>query len=160
MAINDPIIGSELNVEFDQGVLAANLISIKIDNSTIVKSGAGELSAPSGAMTYDAGTTTLTYTNGAGGTQNIDLSGLTTDIYVDGGTFDAATSVLTLTDNSGTTADVTIDLSALLGVSTDAGNLLNNGLDGKPLFTKADLDAQTFIHVSRFGTQLGRLINI
>jgi hypothetical protein len=160
MALTDPIIGSELNDEFDIGTIVANKVSIKIDGTTVTKNASNQITATPGSLTYDNATAVITYTNAAGNVQNIDLSALTTDIYVDGGTFDAATSVLTLTDNNGGTADVTIDLSSLLGVSTDAGNLLNNGADGKPLFTKTDLDAQTSILTSLFGTQLGRLVNI
>ena len=160
MAIGDPVIGSELSDQFDIGTIEANKVTIKIDGSTITESGAGVLSAPSGSMTYDSGTATLTYNNGAGGVQNIDLSALTTDIFVNGGSFDAVTSVLTLTDNDGGTPDVTVDLSALLGVSTDANNLLSNGTDGKPFFDKAALDAQTTVLTSLFGTPLGRLVNL
>jgi len=160
MAINDPVIGSELNSEFDIGTIAANKVSIKIDGSTITKNGNGQLVATTGGLTYDNATTVLTYTNGAGNVQNIDLSALVSEIFVDGGTFDAATSTLTLTDNDAATPDVTIDLSTLIGVSTDAGNLLSNGADGKPLLTKADLDAQTIILPSLFGTAIGRVITI
>lgn len=160
MAINDPIIGTELGNEFDQGTIVTNKVSIKIDNTTITKNGSDQLEATPGSLTYDNANTLLVYTNAAGNIQNIDLSSLTSDIFVNGGSFDAATSILTLTDNDGGTADVTVDLSTLLGVSADAGNLLTNGTDGKALFTKADLDAQTTILTSLFGTPLGRLVTI
>lgn len=160
MAINDPVIGSELGVEFDIGTLVPNKVSIKIDDSTITKNGSDQLVATLSTMTYNAGTATLTFTDGAGTATNIDLSALTTDIFVNGGSFDAATSVLTLTDNDGGTADVTVDLSSLLGVAAEATNLLGTGANGKALFTKADLDGQTTILTSLFGTQLGRIVNI
>ena len=111
------------------------------------------------ALSYNATTTELSYTDEDGNVSVIDLSALTTDIYVSGGSFDAGTSVLTLVDNDGVTPDITIDLSSFVvsvvnnndgtydvmqngvsvgqidtkdGVSTDAGNLLSIGTDGLP----------------------------
>lgn len=121
--------------------VAADKIEIKVDGTTALRAVDGTLSAPSGSLTYDGVTTILTYDNGAGGTQNIDLSAFTTDLYITGGSFDAASSVLTLTDADAGTPDVTIDLSTLLGASTDADNLLTNGADGKPKITEGDIEA-------------------
>lgn len=160
MAINDPIIGSELHSDFDQGVAFPNEISVNIDTGSLERNGSDQIAAKQATMSFVPGTGILTHTSGNGTAQNIDLSSFLSDIYVSGATFDAATNVLTLTDADAGTPDVTVDLSNLLGVSADAGNLLQDGTDGKPLFTKADLDAQTTILVSRFGTQIGRIINV
>ena len=67
---------------------------------------------------YDPATHIVTYTdeNGVPGTH--DLSALTTDIYVNGGTFDAASMVLTLADTDGGTGDITVNLSELKKVET------------------------------------------
>ncbi|MBV7326763.1 hypothetical protein KFU94_00595 [Chloroflexi bacterium TSY] len=64
----------------------------------------------------------MTYTDEAGNPTNIDLSGLTTDVYVDGASFDPGTMVLTLTDNDGGTPNVTVDLSSLRSSVTDHGD--------------------------------------
>ncbi|MGL5733251.1 MAG: hypothetical protein ACRCYS_00175, partial [Beijerinckiaceae bacterium] len=70
--------------------------------------------------------------DGSGNLVQVPIQALlqTAEIYVNGGSYNPATSILTLTDTSGTTPDVTINLGALLGVSTDAGNVLTNGTDG------------------------------
>lgn len=67
---------------------------------------------------YDPATHIVTYTgeNGVAGTS--DLSALTSDIYVNGGSYDAASMILTLTDADAGTADVTVDLSELKKVAT------------------------------------------
>ena len=139
MALNDIVTGANLGPEFELGTNVADAITINVDGVTILRDPVtGELSSPAAAqavsaISYDAATTTLTHDPGDGSTPvDIDLSALTTDIFVDGATFDAATSILTLTDNDGATPNVTIDLSTLLGVSTDTDNLLSNGADGKP----------------------------
>ncbi len=157
MATNSILIASELNSEFDVlGAITPNKVSIKIDNTSITKDVSGVLSAPVGSMTYAPLTTTLTYTPGDGTpAQNIDLSGLTTDIFVNGGSFNAATSVLTLTDNDGVTPDVTVDLSALIGISVDAGNVLTNGSDGKPYLSEAAV-----LNASEPSDDVGNLIEL
>ena len=137
MAANDLVVGANLCNQFLIDAVAQE-ICLRLDGSTIVSAANGTLSAPSGALSYDAATTMLSYDNGAGGTTNIDLAALAADIYITGGSFDAASSVLTLVDADGGTPDVTIDLSALLGVSTDANNLLTDGADRKPFL---DCDA-------------------
>ena len=65
---------------------------------------------------YDAATHVITHTDGNGITTSADLSALTTDIYVTGGTL--AGTVLTLTDPDSGTADVTIDLANLASTIT------------------------------------------
>ena len=149
MALNDIVTGSNLGPEFELGTNVADAITINVDGVTVLRDPVtGELSSPAAAqavsaITYDAATTTLTHDPGDGSTPvDIDLSALTTDIFVDGATFDAATSILTLKDNDGATPDVTIDLSTLLGVSTDADNLLSNGADGKPFIDGAAVCAE------------------
>lgn len=157
---NDIVLGSELGLEFDIGVEVSNKISVKVDGTSIVKDGTtGSLAAAN--PVYDSVAKTITYpaVNGVAG-QVIDLSEFVVDVFVDGATFNATTNVLTLTDNSGTTPDVVVDLSNLLGVSSDAGNLLTNGADGKPLFDKAALNSQTQICTSVFGTNLFRGVTI
>ena len=139
MAVNNIVTAANLAPTFEIGTRTPNLITIRTDDVGVTQDAAGVISSPPGVLTYDATTSMLEYDNGQGGTQTIDLSALTTDIMVDGGSFDAASSVLTLTDNSGTTPDVTIDLSSLLGVSTDANNALSNGADGKPFLAVTDL---------------------
>lgn len=174
-----------LGTSFDLGTITPNKIEIKVDNTSIVKGGTGELSANPSTMTWDNTTKIITHTSGTGVVTNIDLSDFTTDIYVNGGSFNPATSIITLTDSDGTTPDVTIDLSSLLGVSTDANNALTNGADGKPylsndafgvstdagqllingtdskaLFTKTELDGVTTIHQDAFGVDILRGVNL
>lgn len=155
---NDIVLGSELGDEFLIGTETAGKITVAVDGTSVTKVG-NVLAAPSPVWDNVAKTITFPSVNGAA-QQVIDLSQFTTDIYVDGATFNPTTNILTLTDNDGGTPNVTVDLSLLLGVSADAGNLLVNGTDGKPLFTKATLDAQTNICTSVFGTQLFRGITI
>lgn len=113
------------------------------------------------ALSYNATTTVLTYTDEAGNASTIDLSALTTDLYITGASFNATTTVLTLSDADGVSPDVTVDLSTLKGtltdnadgtytytsgaqtvtfdtrranVSVDAGNVLTLGADGLPFY--------------------------
>ena len=159
MAVNDLVTGGNLGPEFQIGTNVPNQITINTDGTSVIRDGVtGELSSPPGVMTYVPGTATLTYTDGQGGVQNIDLSGLTTDIYVDGGTYDPNTMILTLTDNDAGTPDVTVDLSGLLGVSTDANNLLVNGADGKPFLDVPALQAAFNVCQDVFGTNLFRAL--
>lgn len=160
MPVSGPVLGTELGDEFDIGNIEGGKIRIKVNGPGLTRNGSNELEVNPPVLTYNNTLTTLEFNNGSGGLQSIDLSALTTDIFVSGGSFDASSSVLTLTDNNGVTPDVTIDLSTLLGVSTDADNLLRNGADGKGLFTKADLDGQTNILLSVFDTQIGRVVTI
>lgn len=128
---------SDLSNQFN--AVAPGPVTLNVDGQTVQASAAGVLSSPVTVLAYSNLTTELTYTDENGNNTVIDLGALTTDIFVNGGSFNAATSVLTLTDNDAGTPDVTVDLSTLLGVSTDANNVLNNGTDGKPLLTSTQL---------------------
>lgn len=131
---------TNLGAEFEIGTNVANKITVKTDGTSVVRAADGTLNAPS--PTYDNTAKTITFPAVNGNAPVvIDLSDLTTDIFVDGATFNSTTNVLTLTDNDGATPDVTIDLSNLLGVSADAGNLLTAGTDGKGLLTAATVEA-------------------
>lgn len=158
MALNDLVTGANLGPEFEVGTNVANQITIKTDGTSVIRDAVtGELSSPPGVLTYDGGTSILTYDNGQGGTANLDLSALTTDIFVNGGTFDAATGVLTLTDNDGATPDVVVDLSALSDPSADANNILVAGTDGKLFLDCATISAScTGICQDVFGNDLFR----
>lgn len=139
-----------LGPEFELGTTQASKITVKVDGQGVVRDAVtGELSSPAGSLSYTPGTGILIYDNGQGGTQNIDLSAFLTDIYVNGASFDAGTNIITFTDTDAGTPDVTVDLSALLGVSTDASNSLTNGADGKPFF-----DASTISGVSTDADQI------
>ena len=59
---------------------------------------------------YSTLTKILSYTDETGSSVNVDLSGLATDIFVNGATYNAGTGLLTLTDNSGVTPDVTVQI--------------------------------------------------
>lgn len=133
-------------------------------------------------LDYDPATTTLTYTDEDGNDTTVDLSALTTDIYITGGSFDAGSMQLTLTDPDAGTPDVVIDLSTLLlvvtdngdgtyelaqggntstidtrdGVSADAGNLLGLGADQKALLVEADVAALATEELTdAFGVHIG-----
>lgn len=155
----DIVLASELNVEFDVGVEAANLISMKVDGTSVVKDGVtGALGAP--APVWNNVTKEITFPAVNGGAPTvIDLSQFTTDIYVTGGTWDIASTTLTLSDNDGTTPDITVDLGTLLGVSADANNLLTNGTDNKSFLDAAAIRAIGTQQTSVFGTDLGYTIN-
>ena len=150
------VLSTELSNQFDIGVIESNKISIKVDGTTVTSDAAGVLSATPSSLTYDPATTILTHTGGDGNVTNVNLSSLTSDIFVNGGTFDAATSVLTLSDNDPATPDVVIDLSTLLGVSADADNILTDGADGKPFLDKDSIgivsaDADNLVSVGADG---------
>lgn len=137
------VVPSDLGPEFQIGTNVANKITVKVDGLTVVRNATtGELSSPNVAASYNTVTKTLTITNQAGVATNIDLSSLAADIFLNGGSFNATTMVLTLTDNSATTPDVVINLAALLGVSTDAGNVLTNGADGKGYLSNGIIGTQ------------------
>lgn len=71
------------------------------------------------ALTYVAGTQTLSFTDEDGGVNDIDLSALTSDLRVDGASVDAA-GVLTFTVNdAGVATDFTVDLSTYVNSVTD-----------------------------------------
>lgn len=151
---------TNLGTSFELGSRIANKITIRTDDTSVVQAADGTISAASPVYDNTAKTITFPAVNGAAPVV-IDLTQFTTDIFVNGGSFDGSTQILTLTDNDGVTPDVTVDLSSLLGVSTDAGNLLTDGADGKPFFNKAALDAQTAICTDAFGsTNLFRGITI
>ena len=124
------------------------------------------------SLSYNQTTTVLTYTDEDGVAVDVDLSALTTDIYVNGATFDAGAMSLTLVDNSGTTGDVVIDLSTLRsvvtdnadgtylhddgngvsvlidtrdGISADAGNQLILGADLRPYFAATPETVTTLV---------------
>lgn len=145
MATNDLVVGSNLGPEFEIGTGPdTTKITVKVDQVGVLRDPVtGQLSSPPGVLTFDNVTKIVTYTDGQGNTQNIDLSQFTTDVYVDGGSFDVATSTLVLTDNDGTTPDVTVDLSTLLGVSADVTNALTDGTDGKPFLAPTAFNVST-----------------
>lgn len=114
------------------------------------------------ALTYDAPTTTLSFTNLAGNTTTIDLAALSTDIYTSAATL--AGNVITFQPNdAGTATDFQIDLTTFLGsftgpvagvytyddgkgntfaldvkdgISADPNNSISLGADGLPFFTE------------------------
>lgn len=138
----------------------ADLISADAGNDLILGDDGGlKLIETVSSLSYDSGTTVLSFTDEAGNVTQIDLGALTTDIYVNGASISGDT--LILTDNSGGTTDVTVDLSSFrgevtvngngtfdyddgsgsttnvdmkLGVSVQAGNDLSVGSDGLPYF--------------------------
>lgn len=68
---------------------------------------------------------------------------------------------LTLVDGDSGTPDITVDLSALLGVSTDTDQILVNGADSKPLLTCAMVkNCADETCTSVFGTQLFKAFTI
>lgn len=142
------VIQSELGQEFLIGTETANKITIAVDGTSIQKDASGVFGAAPPVWDNVGKTITFPSQNGATA-QVIDLSQFVADIYVNGGSFDPATLVLTLTDNDGVTPDITVDLSALLGVSADASNALSNGADGKPF-----LDNTTAFNVSTDADQI------
>lgn len=153
----DIVLASELGIEFDIGIAVPSKIIVKTDGTSVQRNaGTGVISAA--PASWDNVTKTITFPAQDGAApQVIDLSAFTTDVRVDGGTFNATSMVLTLTDNDAGTPDVVIDLSALLGVSANAGNLLNDGTDGKALLVAADVTAlATITNTSVFGTALGK----
>ena len=157
---NDIVLGSELGDEFDlSGGTVADKVILKVDGTSVVRQADGTITGAPVVLDNVARTVTFPAVNG-GAPVVLDLSAFLTDIFVSGGSYDPATSVITLVDNDAATPDITIDLSSLLGVSADAGNILTDGADGKPFFDKAALDAQTEICTSVFGTELFRGVTI
>ena len=114
-------------------------------------------------LSYNSSTHSLSFTNEQGATNSIDLAALTTDIYATG--LSLSGGVLTLSDNDGDTTNVTVDLNALQsiltdnsdgtythnngtdtivtidtrdGISSDSGNQLTLGADGRPKFIETN----------------------
>ena len=143
MAVNDIVVTPNLGPEFQIGTGPdPAAITVNVDGTTVVRDATtGQLSSPITTLSYDNTTQVLTYINEAGATTTLDMSALAADIFVNGASYDATTSVLTLTDNDTGTPDVTVDLSQLLGVSTDPNNLLGDGTDGKPFLDSATVCA-------------------
>lgn len=133
---------SNLGPEFLIGTgVATDKIEINVDGTSIQRNAAtGALSST--PPTYNNTTKVITFPAQDGAAAfTIDLSSLTTDIFVDGASLNATTNLLTLTDNDATTPDVTVDLSKFTGVSTDVGNIIVDGTDDKPLLTAASVQA-------------------
>ena len=122
---------NNLGSEFEIGTNIANKITVKVDGTSVQRASDGTIHGASPVVDTVAKTMTFPSVNGAAA-EVINLSEFLTDIHVDGATFDTTTSVLTLTDNDGDSPDVTIDLSAIKGASTDSDNVLTNGADGRP----------------------------
>jgi len=150
---NDIVLGSELGPEFLLGTETPDKITVSVDGTSVTKSGGVLAVAP---PTFANNVITFPASNGAAPTV-VDLSQFTTDIHVSGGSFDAATSVLTLTDTDGSTPDIVIDLSTLLGVSTQAGNALTDGPDGKPFLPEAFADDAVTAYATANNTDLESL---
>ena len=104
----------------------ANVISTDVGNIASIGSDGGLIVTQAdiqGAETvtslgYDAGTSMLTFTDEGGNDTVLDLSGLTTDIYVTGASINAG-GIVTFTDNDAGTPDFTLDLSTYLNSVTD-----------------------------------------
>lgn len=143
---------TNLGPEFQLGSVVPNKITIAVDGTSVKRDATtGQLCAA--PPVWDNTLKTITFPAEKGNApQVIDLSQFTTDVFVNGGAWDAVNQILTLSDNDGGTADITVDLSSLLGVSTDAGNLLTDGTDGKPLLDPASLQTCT----DAFGVNLFR----
>lgn len=156
MSTQNVVAPVNLGPEFELGTTVANKITINVDGVSVKRDvTTGELSSPAPVVTWNNVTKEITHDDGQGNTQVINLSQFTTDIHVNGGSFNAATSVLTLTDNDGVTPDITIDLSSLLGVSTDAGNILSAGTDGKPYLQLSDISVLATLDLQdAFGVHL------
>ena len=106
--------------------LSANVIDPSVINGLAAFVTTNETTT---SLAYNAGTSILTYTDEDGVSTNLDLSALTTDVYVTGATL--AGSVLTLSDNDAGTPDVVVDLAAFATDFTD-------NADGTYLFTAGD----------------------
>lgn len=158
MAINDIVLGSELGPEFLIGTETTGQITVAVDNTSVVKVGDELTAAP---PVFDAVANTLTFpAQGASAPLVVDLTPYTGDIFVTGAVLDAATNQLTLSDNDAGTPDVIVDLTPVLGVSTDANNALSNGADGKPyldsttILTGVSTDADQILTLGTDGNPL------
>ena len=150
------ILPSNLGPEHEIGTRIPSLITIKTDDTSVVRDPlTGALSSP--GPVYDPVAHTLQFPNVNGVAQPpIDLSGLAADIFVDGGTL--VGDVLTLTDSDPGTPDIVVDLATLKGVSADTGQIAVNGTDGKPLVTQAIIAAQANCPVTdAFGVVVGNM---
>lgn len=110
---------------------AGNILTTGTDGGNLLTQADVRSNETPTSLTYDAGTSTLTYTGEVGAPVNLDLSGLTTDIYVNNATIDA-NGIITFTDNDAGTPDFTLDLSAFYNSLVDDqvnGNfVLSNGV--------------------------------
>lgn len=147
MATEQIVTVPNLGGEFEIGTNVANKITIKVDGTTVLRDGiTGELSSPSVAeslttITYDNITNALVYTAEDGNLTTLDLSGLTTDVFVTGASL--ASGMLTLTDPDAGTPDVVVDLNDLLQVSSAGGNILtNHASDDKPFLDRGILETE------------------
>ena len=129
---------SNLGQEFELGTTVTDKITIKVDGTSVERASDGTLNAA--PPMWDNVTKIITFPSQNGApAQEIDLSQFVADIYVNGGSYDPALMTLVLSDNDATTPDVVVNLSAMLGVSTDAGQILTNGADGKPFLDEATI---------------------
>lgn len=97
---------------------AGNLLTNGSDDGAFIDQAVIQANETTTALSYNAGTNILTYTDEDGNATNIDLSALTTDVFVNGGSINGAGQLI-LTDNDGGTADITIDLSAYINSVTE-----------------------------------------
>ncbi|MCG7492480.1 hypothetical protein [Thalassobius sp. Cn5-15] len=97
---------------------AGNLLTNGTDDGVFLNKAAVEAAVDAATLAYNAGTNILTFTDHNGAPTTIDLSALTTDVYVNGASINGA-GQLVLTDNDGGTADITVDLSSYINSVTD-----------------------------------------
>jgi len=90
---------------------------------------------------YNSSTHIFTYTGEDGTPVNIDLSGLATDIFVNGATYNSSTGLLTLTDNDTGTPDVTVQIHPPV-VANDSNtiNFTQSGTDNQTITADVILD--------------------
>lgn len=116
--------GNVLVAGSDGGLhLTKATIEAQVDESTLV---------------WNGSTHVLTHTGHNGTATAIDLSALTTDVYVNGGVINVA-GQLVLSDNNGTTPDIVIDLSSYVNAVTDdqsAGTLTLGTAGGNTVIKK------------------------
>ncbi|MFK7942353.1 MAG: hypothetical protein AB8B85_05480 [Paracoccaceae bacterium] len=96
---------------------AGNIITAGTDGGAFMNQAVIQANETTTTLAYNAGTTTLTFTDEDGAATNIDLSALTTDIYVTGASI--AAGVITFSDNDGGTPDFTLDISGFINALTD-----------------------------------------
>jgi len=70
------------------------------------------------SISFDASSNAINYVDEGGNTTSLDLSSLSTDVFVSGGAINGA-GQLVLSDNDSDTPDVVIDLSAYINAITD-----------------------------------------
>lgn len=142
------------------------LVSADADNDIAAGSDGGAfLQETEETFTFNPATNIITFTGASGVAQDVDISALAPDVKLDGATLDPASLLLTMTlDDAGTATDVTVSLASLRGslvdnadgtytfddgsgttvtietrdgVSSDTGNQLTVGADGRPFFAAA-----------------------